>query len=173
MRSPEQITALYHSRQKSRDPVVRRMEDVRSRYQDEIVVALPRMDEAEKVYTANLLQKGLDAYGQRIGSTPPNLYAPPTNARNQTSRDKADIRRRATLGWWEANRMTIKIRRRARWLVGYGVAPVVIRPWWERGIARWDPRDPLGCYPAPTLDPDDMCPPDVIFAVKRSLGVIW
>ncbi len=171
-RTPENIVALYHARQTARDPVVRRMEEIRSRYQDEIIVPLPEMDRQERTAVANLLQQGLDHYGRRIASYMPNLDCPPTDARKETARKRADIRRRATLGWWEANRVPMKLRRRARHLIGYGVSPVVIRPNWELGIPRWEPRDPLGCYPAPCTDPDDLTPTDVIFALKKPLKEI-
>ena len=44
------------------------------------------------------------------------------------------------------------VRRRARHLVGYGSTPVLIRPG-KDGIPRWEVRDPLTTYPAPS-DPD-------------------
>jgi len=171
-RTPENIVALYHARQTARDPVVRRMEEIRSRYQDEIIVPLPEMDRQERTAVANLLQQGLDHYGRRIASYMPNLDVPPVDSRKETARKRADIRRRATLGWWESNRVPMKLRRRARHLIGYGCTPVVIRPNWELGIPRWEPRDPLGCYPAPMTDPDDLTPTDVIFALKKSLKEI-
>jgi hypothetical protein len=34
----------------------------------------------------------------------------------------------------------------------------------------WDSRNPLGAFPAPSRDPDDICPDDCIFAYRRTLG---
>ena len=62
------------------------------------------------------------------------------------------------------------MRRRARWLVGYASAPTLIRPDFRQGIPVWEPRNPLTCYPAPCVDPDEVRPLDTIFAVKRPLG---
>jgi hypothetical protein len=170
VRTAEQIHDLYLDRQKARGLVVTRMEQVRAQYQGDIVVPIPEMDREGGLYVANLLQQGVDHYGQRIASVMPELECPPVNPRTETSRVKADTRRRANLSWWEASKVPVQLRRRARWLTAYASAPVAIRPNTELGIPTWEPRNPLTAYPAPCTDPDDMTPDDVIFAVKRRLG---
>jgi hypothetical protein len=166
----EQIMELYEDRQKARGPVINRMERVMAQYNGDIVVPIPEMDKDSGLYVANLLQNGVDQYGSRIASVMPELECPPVNDRTEKARNAADLRKRANLSWWEASKVPVQLRRRARWLVAYACAPVAIRPDFDNGIPKWEPRNPLTCYPAPQVDPDDPRPDDVIFAVLRPLG---
>jgi hypothetical protein len=169
-RSPADIYALYLERRKARSPIISQMEMIRNHVNGDVVVPLPEMDRDEKSFVANLIQTGLDSIGQRISDRMPDLTCPATDPRKPTSQAKADIRRRANLSWWESNGVRRQMRRRARFLIGYGASPVAIRPDFERGIPRWEPRNPLTAFPAPTLDPDDLCPSDTIYAVRRTLA---
>lgn len=147
------------------------MAELKDHYENAVVLPLPELiAEGEKSAVANLISMGVDQLGMRISSTMPDVRYLPTKPGRQASEDRARNRRLATLGWWEENELNIKMRRRARWLIAYGSAPVVIRPDHKRMIPKWHLRDPLTTYPAPTEDPDDMCPDDVIFAYKRSAG---
>jgi hypothetical protein len=166
----EQIHETYEDRQKARGQVINRMERVMAQYNGDIVVPIPEMDKEAGLYVANLLQTGVDQYGQRIASVMPELECPPINDRTEKAKNAADLRRRANLSWWEASKVPVQLRRRARWLVAYACAPVAIRPDFDNGIPKWEPRNPLTCYPAPRVDPDDPRPDDVIFAVMRPLG---
>lgn len=172
MRTPEEIFDCFQERQRGMGLVVARMQRVRDQYNGDVVVPLPEMDRDEQSFVANLVQQGLDNYGMRIASRLPELTVPPTDPRKPSSVAKADLRRKANLSWWEANQIGRQMRRRARWLVGYASAPATIRPDFTRGIPRWEPRDPLSSYPAPSLDPDDVTPADAIFATRRSKGML-
>lgn len=175
MRTAEDIHTLFLDRQKARGQILNRMQRVRDQYNGDIAIPIPEMDREGGLFVANLLQQGLDHYGSRISSVLPNVDAPPIDPRHQTSRDRADTRRRAVLSWWEMSNMSLQMRRRARWLVGYGSAPAVIRPKFTdpadptAGYPCWEPRDPLTCYPAPAINPDELRPADCIFAVRRPL----
>jgi hypothetical protein len=80
----------------------------------------------------------------------------------------ARTRRRANLSWWRTNKMDAKLARRARYLMGYAEAPVLLRPNAKWGISKWETRNPLSSYPCPTGDPDDITPTDCIFTFQRS-----
>lgn len=155
-------------RRKGRGPVIEQMRLLRDHYQADVVVALPEMDRSEKAAVANLIKTGLDQTARRIASTPPMLWFPPVDEASDRSKTRADIRRRATLGWWEANRVGLKLRRRAQHLIGYSCAPVLIRPDRKRKIPQWLLRDPLSTYPAPSADPDELVPDDCIFTYTRT-----
>jgi len=172
LRTPEQIVALFHERQKGMGLVVARMQRVQAQYNGDIVVPLPEMDKDEQSFVANLVQQGLDNYGMRIASRMPELTCPPTDPRKPSSVAKAELRRKANLAWWEANQVGRQLRRRARWYVGYASAPVTIRPDFKREIPRWEPRNPLSALPAPCLDPDDVTPADCIYVTKRTKGML-
>ena len=142
--------------------------DLRNHYNGDVVYPLPELDKNEKGFVANLITQGLDQMGMRIASTMPTVWYPPASeAKVQT--DRATDKRLATLAWWDMNRLNLKMRRRARFFLGYSAAPVMITPNHDRDIPMWTVIDPLGAYPAPTADPDDICPPDCIMASTRPL----
>jgi len=126
------------------------------------------MDRQEQASVANLISTGLDQSAMRISSTTPNVFFPSLQPGVNSFDKRANVRRNATMGWWEANSMPLKLRRRARHLIGYAASPVVLRPDAKRGIARWELRSPLSAFPSPSEDPDNITPEDSIFTYGRS-----
>ena len=165
--SLDSIVALLEERKRAQSPVISRMQKLRDAYNGDIIIPLPEMDKSEASAVANLIATGLDQSAMRIASTYPNCFYPALEPGNNASEKRANTRRRATLGWWEANKLPLKLRRRARLMIGYASSPVVLRPDPKRGIAKWEVRNPLSTFVAPTEDPDEMCPPDAIFTFKR------
>lgn len=163
----EQILALYTKRRNKHGPIADQMRQVRDLYNGDIVVPLPEREKNEQSSVANLMALGVDQISDRIASTVPNTTYPVRRAGVGTEEKRARDKRQATLGWWEINNMELKVYRRARHLSGYGESPVLIRPDFEWGCPRWEIKDPLGTYPAPSADLDDPCVTDVIFAVKQ------
>jgi hypothetical protein len=166
--SVEDIVGMLQERKQAQSPLLSNMARLRDAYNGDIVVPLPEMDRQEQAAVANLISTGLDQSAMRIASTMPNLYYPPVKLGDRASEKRATIRKDATLGWWESNKMPLKLRRRARHMIGYASSPVVLRPDRKRGIARWELRSPLSTYAAPTEDPDDITPLDCIFTFGRS-----
>jgi hypothetical protein len=166
--SVEDIVGMLLERKQAQSPLLHNMARLRDAYNGDIVVPLPEMDRQEQAAVANLISTGLDQSAMRISSTMPNLYFPPVKLGDRASEKRASTRKDATLGWWEANKMPLKLRRRARHMIGYASSPVVLRPDRKRGIARWELRSPLSTYAAPTEDPDDITPLDCIFTFGRS-----
>lgn len=168
MPSVEDIVGMLLERKQAQSPLLHNMARLRDAYNGDIVVPLPEMDRQEQAAVANLISTGLDQSAMRISSVMPNLYFPPVKPGDRASEKRSSTRRDATLGWWEANKMPLKLRRRARHMIGYASSPVVLRPDRKRGIARWELRSPLSTYAAPTEDPDDITPLDCIFTFGRS-----
>jgi len=166
--SIESIITMLMERRTSYGPVLNQMMKLRDAYNGDIIVPLPEMDRNERSSVANLISTGLDQTAMRIASTTPNVFYPPVIPGNKPSEDRANKRRRATLGWYEANKMSMKLRRRARFLIGYASSPVVLRPDPKRGIAKWEVRSPLTAYPALSEDIDQITPTDCIFSFGRS-----
>lgn len=164
----DEIMALLHERKSQQNPVIQRMAELRDAYNGDVVIPLPEMDRNEQAAVANLISMGLDQSAMRIASVTPDVYYPSVRPGFKEYDARADVRRNATLGWWEANRMGLKLRRRSRYLIGYASSPIVLRPDTKRGIAKWEMRSPLSTYTAMTEDPDDITPPDAIFTFKRS-----
>jgi hypothetical protein len=166
--SGEALLGLYNQRKRNQGSLIENMRAVRDQYNGDIVIPLPEIDAAERPAVANILNMGLDQTAKRIASTVPDVYYPPMKPGIQKSEDRARVRRRATLGWWEQNRQRLKLRRRARWLIGYSSSPVVMRPDPKREIPQWSIRNPLTAYIAPSEDPDSITPHDAIFTFRRS-----
>lgn len=164
----ETIVATYNDRLKAQHPWISKAREVRDLYNGDIVVPLPELEQAEKTAVANNIQLGIDQMGKRIASTVPNVYCPPVRANIKKSDDVSRTASSVLGGWWEANRLRIVLRRRARHFCGYATAPVSIMPDMERKIPRWVLRDPLNTFPAPGMDPDEITPTDCIFAYTRS-----
>lgn len=167
--SPEQIVTLWTERQMMRSPIIDQMTQVRDAYNNDMVVALPEMDRQEASMIANLIGSGIDKTAMKVASVTPNLWFPAVEPGNRGSERRAANRRRAVMGQWDADRLGLKMRRRARHLIGYGASPVILRPDFESGIARRDVRDPLSAYPAPSADPDDVTPENILFQFQRTL----
>jgi len=166
--SVEQIATMLHDRMQLQGPIIENMRQLRDTYNGDLVIPLPEMDKREKSAVANLITTGLDQTAMRIASTMPNVYYPALKDGDSASEKRARTRKRATLGWWEANKMPIKMRRRARWFIGYSSSPVILRPDTKWGAARWDIRDPLNTFPSTGEDPDSMTPENCIFTYTRS-----
>jgi hypothetical protein len=167
-RSLESILALYHERVKTRGPLIGRMKETRDAYNGDIVIPLPEMDRSERSSVANLIASGLDQTAMRISSTTPSIYFPPVEYGNRASEKRARTRTLATEGWWQVNRMDLKIRQRSRWLIGYASTPVVLKPDSKWGCARWYIRDPLSTYPSDPIDASDLTPENTIFTYERN-----
>jgi hypothetical protein len=166
--SVDQIMDMLLERKQAQSPLLSNMARLRDAYNGDIIVPLPEMDRQEQASVANLISTGLDQSAMRISSTAPNVFFPSLRPGENAFDKRAATRRNATMGWWEANSMQLKLRRRARHLIGYAASPVVLRPDAKRGIARWELRSPLSAFPCPSEDPDNITPEDSIFTYGRS-----
>lgn len=170
MRTAEEIVELLRIRQLAQGPMLAKMREIKEAYEGDVIIPLPELDQANKPAVANLLNQGLDQMSMRVASVMPDVYYPPLRPGIEKSEKAARIRRLANVAWWNQNHMRIKMRRRSRWLVGYGASPVVVRPDMKHEMPMWHLRDPLTTFPAPSIDLDDMTPPDCIFSFTRSLS---
>lgn len=169
------IVECYHTRREARQPDINRCMQVARHYDGDVVVALPELDEYEKSMAVNLMGPGLDQLAMRVASTMPDISCDPIRENIQGSVNKAADKRRALLSYWDMNRMDMILRRRARYLLGYGCTPVAISPFAlspsdKRDIPHWRVLSPLQVFPAPMLDPNDIEPSDSIYAYSRPLS---
>lgn len=169
-RTAEEILEMYIRRRNQMGPIRNHMAELQSAYNGDVTIPLPELSQSERPAVANLIAMGLDQSAMRIASTVPDVFYPPDKPGQPQSEKFARIRRQATQAWWHHNKMRLKMRRRARWLIGYSSAPVLIRPNFELQIPMWHIRNPLQTFPPPGLDPDQLTPPDCIFSFSRSLA---
>lgn len=168
--SVEQIIAWAQQRATAQGLWIARMRKFKEVYNGDIIIPMPEMDQDEDVAVGNILMQGLDQLAGRVASTTPNLMYPPLRPGIKQSEDRARTRTLANLGWWETNRMDIKLRRRARHLIGLGATPTLVTPDSRKQCPRWEFRDPMNTFPAETGDPDEITPPDTIFKFPRTWG---
>ena len=86
--------------------------------------------------------------------------------------DLATQRMRATQGWMDTNRMNLLQRKRARHLIGYSQAPVILRPNKKWGCSEWSMQDPLDTFAAPSNNPLQFVPDDCIFTHAKNLACL-
>lgn len=165
----QQVVELYNERTRNAGPMQQALREVTALYQGDIAVPLPELGANEKPAIANIARQGIDQIGQRIASVFPEIQVNPSSA-SKSSVKRAQMRRRALYGFHEQNRTQRQLRRRARFLVGYASAPVVLRPDFKRSMPQWQTRSPVGMYLPPSGDPDNMRPTDAIFATRQTLG---
>jgi hypothetical protein len=168
LKPADEIVGLLRERESNAAGSLARMRRVRAAYDGDVVVALPELDSHEQVAVANLLAQGLDQTAMRIASVMPDVVMPPTNDDTKQAERRARTRRSAVLGWWQYNRMDIKLAKRARHLLGYASSTVSLRFNPQTGVPEWTVRDPLTSFPAPLFGPDDLEPYDTIFTFERT-----
>ena len=166
MLSSQEIVELYNQRKKNDGPLKEQMRRIRDLANGDIVVPLNELDKNSKTSVANLLVQGLDQMSMRISSTMPQPFFPPVKEGSERAKNQARQKKQAMLAIWDNNRMNIKLRRRARHLLAYSNAPVVIKPNFATSMPTWTVRNPLDTYAAPTEDVDDPLPYDCIFAYR-------
>lgn len=165
-----ELVRLWQQRARERGPLLAQMARLEQAYSGSVVIPIPELERSGRATVANLIQQGLDQTAMRIASTSPMVACEPANATAKRSKDRADLRRRWLYGSWEDNRMALKLRRRARHLIGYATSPVVLRPDERSGRVVWQVRDPLTALPSEMVDPELMQPDDCVFAFHRRAG---
>ena len=167
MRTIEEIVSMYNHRRRILGPVHDQMLQVRELARGDVIVPLNELDKNAKASVANLLSVGLDQMSMRVASTMPHPYFPPIKEGSQRSKELASLRHKAMLSMWDQNRMNMKLRRRARHLLGYSMSPIVVKPCFRTNAPKWHLRNPLDTYPAPCEDPDNPVPENVIFTYRK------
>jgi len=170
----EDIVEEYRSRKDGRGPIFEAMKRARDHFNGDIVIPLPDLDESEKPAVANIVTQGLDQTAMRVASVLPSLHFPavqPGKDKGVQSEEWARMRRMAVSMWWQRSRIKRKLRRSARYLVGYANTPMVISPNFDEGIPEYRLRHPLGAYPSPQSMWDDDQPGDYIFTYQKTF--LW
>jgi hypothetical protein len=172
VRTVEEIVELYNQRRTAAGPVHNQMRRVRELANGDVIVPLNELDKNAKASVANLLVQGLDQMSMRVSSTMPTPYFPPTKEGSERAKSSARQRRKAMLSIWDENKMQMKMRRRARHLLGYSQSAVVLKPNFRTLTPQWTVRNPLDTFAAPVDDPDNMLPDDCIFTFRASASYL-
>lgn len=174
MKEALEIYAMWKERKGIHGERLDTMEETRRLYNTEVHIPLPELDAAEKPAVVNILAQGVDQLAMRVASVMPDYVSPALDPGNDASENRSRDRREAVLGWWKMNRLDRFNRRRARYLIAYGCAPVTLHPRGQsalddRHIPHWRNRNPLVTFPAP-MRGEDIEPMDVICQGEASYG---
>ena len=164
----DEILALYKQRLAYYSPIHTKMRTVQAIYNGTMAVPLPDLEQNEMPSIPNLLAQGVDQMAGRITSVTPSVTFASTKPGVRRSDRNALTAARTVTGWWQEDRLPLKMKQRGRHLIAYGMAPVVIR--WHEDRPTWQVRHPLETFPSTDIAPGKITPNDCIFAFKRSVG---
>jgi hypothetical protein len=169
MKSVDEILALYKQRVNFYGPLHSKMRLIQSIYNGTAEIPLPDMERSEVPAVPNLLASGVDQMAGRIASVTPNVIFAEKNT-NRTEKRRVGTAARVVTGWWQADRLMMKMKQRSRHLIAYGMSPVVIRWNAKENRPTWHVRHPLETFPSTDLVPGQVQPTDCIFAYRRSVA---
>lgn len=169
MKSIDEILGLYKQRVAFYGPLHSKMRLIQSIYNGTAEIPLPDMERSELPSVPNLLASGVDQMAGRIASVTPSVIFAERNS-NRSEKRRVSTATRVVTGWWQEDRLMMKMKQRARHLIAYGMSPVVIRWKNESDRPTWHVRHPLETFPSTDLVPGEVKPTDCIFAYRRSVA---
>jgi len=170
MKTVDQILVLYKQRINFYGPMHSRMKMIQSIYNGTMEVPLPDMEQNSMPSTPNLLAAGVDQMAGRITSVIPSVNFSSLRPGVRKYDRQSLTASRVVTGWWQEDRVPLKMKQRGRHLIAYGMSPVIIRWNYEDHRPTWQIRHPLETYPSTDIIPGQMTPTDCIFAYRRSVG---
>lgn len=168
--TPQEIIHLYRQRLNFYGPLHQKMKMVQSIYNGTMEIPLPDMEENTMPSVPNLLAQGVDQMAGRITSVIPSVNFASIKPGVRNSDRRALVASRTISGWWQEDRLPMKMKQRGRHQIAYGMSPVVIR--WNQKDSRptWQVRHPLETFPSTDIIPGHLSPTDCIFAYRRSVA---
>lgn len=169
-----QIVSIMRQRRTMDSRLIRGMIAVRDRYNGDIVVPLPDVKNSPAMAppVPNLVIEAIDNLAMRANSTMPRITSPPRNPESESSRARAETKRRALYGRWHSSQLNIKRFRAFRHFVGYGTFAMITMFDEVKGHAVVELRDPLTAYPELRAPDDIREPKNVGFIFARSVDWI-
>lgn len=164
----EEVIALYKQRLNFYGPLQQKMKLIQSIYNGTMEVPLPDMEENTIPSVPNLLAAGVDQMAGRITSVIPSVTFSSMKPGVRVYDRKAVTASRTITGWWQEDRLPMKMKQRGRQQIAYGMAPVVIRWNYKEHRPTWQVRNPLETFPSTDIMPGQLSPTDCIFAYRRS-----
>ena len=166
----EEVISLYRQRLNFYGPLHQKMKLVQSIYNGNMQVPLPDMEENVMPSVPNLLAQGVDQMAGRITSVVPSVNFASIKPGVRASDRRSMVASRTITGWWQEDRLSMKMKQRGRHQIAYGMSPVVIR--WNNEDKRptWQIRHPLETYPSTDVLPGHLSPNDCVFAYRRSVN---
>ena len=168
MKSAADIVSLYRQRMTYYAPLQGGMRHIQAIYHNQAQIPLPDMDRIEQPSVPNLLAQGVDQMAGRISSVVPQVAFASSKPGVRLYDRKAVTAARTIQGWWQEDRVPLKMKQRARHYLAYSMAPVSIRWNPKEEQPTWHVRHPLETYPSTDMQAGQVQPSDCIFAYRRS-----
>jgi hypothetical protein len=170
MKTVDDILALYKQRSAFYSPLHSKMRTIQSIYNGTMEVPLPDMERSDMPSAPNLLAQGVDQMAGRITSVIPSVTFASARPGQRTADRTASTAARTVTGWWQEDRVPMKLKQRGRHLIAYAMSPVHIRWNPRENLPTWQVRHPLETFPSTDIIPGKVSPVDCLFAYKRSIG---
>jgi hypothetical protein len=167
--SAEEIVEQYQERKTRQEPRFAIMRELEAAYAGELDIPLPELSKSERPMVANLLQTGLDQTAMRVASTLPEPDFPPMRPGFEVHEDRSQLKSDVILSWWAMNDMVLKLKERARHLIGYSTAPIRVGYDPTRPYPTWTVLDPFTTYLPPPSPTREMTPLDCIHTYTQPL----
>ena len=166
----QEVLGLYKQRLNYYGPLHQKMKIIQSIYNGTMEIPLPDMEESTMPSVPNLLAQGVDQMAGRITSVTPSVNFSSMKPGVRSSDRRASTASRTITGWWQSDRLSMKMKQRGRHQIAYGMSPVVVRWNNTKKLPTWQIRHPLETYPSTDLLTGQLSPNDCIFAYRRSVG---
>jgi len=166
----QEVLGLYKQRLNYYGPLHQKMKIIQSIYNGTMEIPLPDMEESTMPSVPNLLAQGVDQMAGRITSVTPSVTFSSMKPGVRSSDRRASTASRTVTGWWQSDRLSMKMKQRGRHQIAYGMSPVVVRWNNTKKLPTWQIRHPLETYPSTDLLTGQLSPNDCIFAYRRSVG---
>ena len=164
------VIALYRERLKFYGPLHQKMALIASIYNGTMEVPLPDLEENTMPSVPNLLAAGVDQMAGRITSVIPSVSFASIKPGVRSSDRRAQTASRTITGWWQEDRLMMKMKQRGRHQIAYGMSPVVVRWDYKDKRPTWQVRNPMETYPSTEIMPGNLSPSDCIFAYRRPVS---
>ena len=170
MKPVAEILDLYRTRKLLYEPLHAKMRVIQNIYNGTAEIPLPDIERVEMPSVPNLLAQGVDQMASRITSVTPQVQFSSMKPGIRRYDRRASDASRVVTGWWESDKLMMKMKQRGRRLIAYGMSPVVVRWDFEEHRPTWQVRHPLETFPSTDLEPGCVTPTDCIFQFQRSVA---
>ena len=168
MKTVDDILGLYKHRSAFYSPLHSKMRTIQSIYNGTMEVPLPDMERSDMPSAPNLLAQGVDQMAGRITSVIPSVTFASSKPGQRTADRTAQTAARTVTGWWQEDKVPMKLKQRGRHLIAYAMSPVHLRWNPKEDLPTWQVRHPLETFPSTDIIPGKVQPVDCLFAYKRS-----
>lgn len=165
----DEARAIVQIRRSEQSALIRRMVEVRDRYNGEFQLPLPtdELDLDRPIAIPALVNEAVDMPAMHAASTTPAIHCPALDVSKESGKRSVEyaMRRRRLLGaTYFHSGWALAQRRFLRHIAGYGWGAAMVVPDDESRMPRVVVRDPLTTYPEPHA-PEDVRPPGNIGCV--------